>query len=156
MHSISRIKPYFSKETCAAAVRALVPSRLDYADSLLAGLPEWMLQKLQVVQNNAARLMICRVSKHSHIYFTNAETSSLVPCQTKDQAQTAMLGLQGSELCRFPPYLVLQRRQMNRRLRLSGRDLVVPRIPPPKKNRSETWHLMWLPRGCGTPCRSMF
>ena len=81
---------------CAGAVT------FGHADSLLARPPKWMLRKLQVVQNNTARLMICHVSKHSHIYFTNAEISSLTPCQTKDQAQIAMLGLQGPELCRCP------------------------------------------------------
>ena len=49
LKTISRIRPNLTKEACAAAVRALVLSRLDYANSLLVGVPEVVLQKLQVV-----------------------------------------------------------------------------------------------------------
>jgi len=41
-------------------------SRLDYCNSVLAGLPQSTLQPLQRVQNSAARL-ICDVPYHEHI-----------------------------------------------------------------------------------------
>ena len=62
----SRIRCNLTSEACAAAVRALVLSRLDYANSLLVGAPEAVLQRLQVLQNNAARL-IQGVSGRAHI-----------------------------------------------------------------------------------------
>ena len=43
-----------------------VLSRLDYCNSLLFGCPQYLLNKLQKVQNNAARLVL-RVSKTDHI-----------------------------------------------------------------------------------------
>ena len=41
-------------------------SRLDYCNSLLFGCPQYLLNKLQKVQNNTARLVL-RVSKTDHI-----------------------------------------------------------------------------------------
>ena len=38
-------------------VKALVTSRLDYCNELYAGLPLKLLQKLELVQNAAARLL---------------------------------------------------------------------------------------------------
>jgi len=47
-------------------VDALVTSRIDYCNSLLYGLPQTQLSKLQRVQNIAARL-ICNISRFGHI-----------------------------------------------------------------------------------------
>ena len=44
----------------------MILSHLDYATYLLVGAPEGMLDKLQVVQTNAARV-IHRKSGHDHI-----------------------------------------------------------------------------------------
>ena len=48
----------------AAAVFAVMLSHLDYANSLLMSTPEWMLQKLQVVQNNEAKLVFAYPNAH--------------------------------------------------------------------------------------------
>ena len=47
-------------------MNAFVISRLDYCNSILFGLPNTELQKLQRVQNTAARL-ICNMNKFDHI-----------------------------------------------------------------------------------------
>ncbi len=57
LRSISRIRGHLDNDTCAAAVRALVVSRLDYGNALLYGAPVSSLQRLQTTQNNAARLV---------------------------------------------------------------------------------------------------
>ena len=47
-------------------VHAFVTSRLDCNNALLQGLPDCVLQKLQLVQNNAARI-IAKKRKYDHI-----------------------------------------------------------------------------------------
>ena len=47
-------------------IHAFVTSHLDYCNSLLAGIPQYQLQRLQKVLNAAARL-IHQISRHSHI-----------------------------------------------------------------------------------------
>ena len=67
--NIRRIRKFLSFETAQAMVNAFVTSRLDYCDSILFGLPNTELQKLQRVQNTAARL-ICNIRKFDHITLT--------------------------------------------------------------------------------------
>ncbi len=64
--SIGRIRRYLSKEDLKRLVNALVISRLDYANSILYGLPKYELDKLQRVQNAAARLITGK-KKSDHI-----------------------------------------------------------------------------------------
>ena len=47
-------------------VTSLVLSRLDYCNSLLAGIPQNLLHKIQKVMNGAAHLVF-RASKRDHI-----------------------------------------------------------------------------------------
>jgi hypothetical protein len=54
---ISRIRRYISDDACRLAVLALVSSRLDYCNSMLAGTQETHLDRLQRIQNRAARLI---------------------------------------------------------------------------------------------------
>ena len=66
LRNISRIRHNLTFEATVTIVLALVISRLDSLNSLLYGLPDTLLQKLQLVQNNAARV-IARLRKHDHI-----------------------------------------------------------------------------------------
>ena len=64
--NIRRIRKFLSSDTVQTLVNAFVTSRLDYCNSILFGLPNTELQKLQRVQNTAARL-ICNTNKFDHI-----------------------------------------------------------------------------------------
>ena len=64
LRNISRIRRFIDKDTCAHAVRSLILSRLDYGNSLLAGTSQYNVQRLQKLQNRAARLVF-RASKRT-------------------------------------------------------------------------------------------
>ena len=65
IRQISKIRHLLTEEDTATLVNALVTSRLDSFNSLLIGIPDYMIFKLQLVQNNAARLIAKKNSTHS-------------------------------------------------------------------------------------------
>ena len=63
---IARKRKFLSCEALRTSVSSFVLSRLNYCSSLYCGLPEYLLDKLQKVQNCAARL-ISLTPQHSHM-----------------------------------------------------------------------------------------
>jgi exonuclease III len=57
LHNIRRIRKFLSNEAAQTLVHAYVMGKLDYCNSLLFGLPDKQIKKLQRVQNAAARLI---------------------------------------------------------------------------------------------------
>ena len=66
LYNIRRIRKFLNYETVQILINAFVTSRLDFCNSLLYGLPTNQLNKLQRVQNAAARL-ICNINRFDHI-----------------------------------------------------------------------------------------
>ena len=66
LYNLRRIRKYLTQQTCEQLVHAFVTSRIDYCNSLLYGLPAKQLDKIQRVQNTAARI-IFRLPKFCHI-----------------------------------------------------------------------------------------
>ena len=66
IRQIGRIRQYLSTHATKSLVNSLVTSRLDYCNSLLNGVSKTTLNKLQHVQNTAARL-VTRNSRYCHI-----------------------------------------------------------------------------------------
>ena len=54
---IWKIRKYLTEDATKSLVNAYIVSRLDYCNSLFSGLPDYLLKKLQSVQNRAARLV---------------------------------------------------------------------------------------------------
>ena len=66
LRNIGKILKLLDVKSAQMIVSSLVISRLDYCNSLLAGLPANLLDKLQKVQNQAARI-VSLVKKREHI-----------------------------------------------------------------------------------------
>ena len=66
LYNIRQIRKFLSMDSTKTLIHAFVTSHLDYCNSLLAGIPQYQLQKLQKVLNAAARL-IYQSPRHSHI-----------------------------------------------------------------------------------------
>ncbi|XP_077937991.1 uncharacterized protein LOC144383603 [Gasterosteus aculeatus] len=65
LYNIRRIRPLLTQKAAQVLIQALVISRLDYCNSLLAGLPATAIRPLQLIQNAAARLVF-NLPKFSH------------------------------------------------------------------------------------------
>jgi len=57
--NIGRIRKYIGKAESERLVHAFVSSKLDYCNSILYGLQDYQLKKLQRIQNTAARV-VCK------------------------------------------------------------------------------------------------
>ncbi len=66
LRNIYRIRKCLSKSDTETLVHAYITSRLDYCNSLYIGLPAYLIENLQMVQNAAARLIV-GLRKFDHI-----------------------------------------------------------------------------------------
>ena len=66
LRNISLARKQLTKDATRSLTEALVLSRLDYGNSLLSGISDELLQKLQVLQNSAARL-VTKTPRRAHI-----------------------------------------------------------------------------------------
>ena len=66
LHNIRKIRPMLTDTDAATLIHTLVSSRLDYCNTLFSGLPASTTNKLQSVQNTAARILT-RTRKYDRI-----------------------------------------------------------------------------------------
>ena len=66
LRNIGNVRPYLDKAATERLVHAFITSKLDINNALLYGLPDYLLKKLQLLQNAAAR-MIIKAPKNCHI-----------------------------------------------------------------------------------------
>ncbi len=66
LYNNRKIRPFLSEHATQLLVQALVLSRLDYCNALLAGLPAISFKPLQLIQNAAARLIFNEL-KRMHV-----------------------------------------------------------------------------------------
>ncbi|KAL3066451.1 hypothetical protein OYC64_016411 [Pagothenia borchgrevinki] len=66
LRNIAKLRPTLTLSDAEKRVHAFVSSRLDYCNALLTGIPNKSIQKLQYIQNSAARILM-RVCKYDHI-----------------------------------------------------------------------------------------
>ena len=116
IRNIGQIRSSITGDACKTLVHALVTARLGYANALLYGLPQTTLQRLQRVQNCAARL-ISRTRKYDHITPVLQHLHWLPICVRP--TYKVLLFAYSVMHDQTPCYLaeLLSRRQPNRRLR---------------------------------------
>ena len=129
LRRIASIRPFLSKEAVLKLVIATVLSRLDYCNSVLIGLPEDQISRLQRVQNSAARLVLGK-KKRDHVTPLLRELHWL-PVKARCQYKIAVLAYRHFDGT-LAPYLsnVLSIHQAPRTLRSSNEK----RLVPPKYN----------------------
>jgi hypothetical protein len=66
LYRIGKIRSYLDASTAHRLVHAFILSRLDYCDSTFCGLPSALLDRLKMVLNSAARLIL-RVRRREHV-----------------------------------------------------------------------------------------
>ena len=66
IHNIAKIRDCLTQDDTETLIHALITCKLDYCNSLLYGLPQYLIDRLQRVQNSAARL-VTRTRKYEHI-----------------------------------------------------------------------------------------
>ncbi len=66
LHNIRKIRPFLTEHAAQLLVQALVISRLNYCNALLAGLPSNTIKPLQMIQNAAAR-RVFNEPKRAHV-----------------------------------------------------------------------------------------
>ena len=67
LRNIGKISKYIDQHDCERLVHAFITSKLDSCNSILFGLPTTEIDKLQRVQNGAARLI---VTAKKNVYIT--------------------------------------------------------------------------------------
>ena len=72
IRNIPRIRKHLTRQAAQKLVNAVVTSRLDYSNALLAGIIGGEMKRLQRIQNSAARV-IGGVAKFDHISDTRCE-----------------------------------------------------------------------------------
>ena len=127
LRRISLIRKYISPEAANQLVSSFILSRIDYCNSLYAGLSLTKVNKLQRAQNNAARLVL-RKSKVNHIK-PLLEQLHWLPVEKRIVYKIATLTYR-SLYCDMPNYM---------------QDLLIP-YAPSRMLRSSVTNLLKTPR----------
>ena len=120
LRNISRVRSSLTRTACEMLVQAHVTSRLDYCNALLYGLPKYLIEKLQKVQNYAARV-ITMTPKRDDITPVLASLHWL-PIEQRIEFKTLLYTFKALN-DQAPPYLceLVKRRHHTRTLRPADR-----------------------------------
>ena len=89
LYKIGKIRDFIDKHTAERLVHAFVMCHLDFCNGLLCGLPAKHINRLQALQNSAARL-ISQIKKHEHITPV-LRSLHWLPVQTRIQFKIILL-----------------------------------------------------------------
>jgi predicted nucleic acid-binding Zn-ribbon protein len=66
IRNIGKVRPLLTRDAAVSLMHAFVSSKLDHMNALLYGVPKYLLQKLQKIQNNGARI-VSKTKRRQHI-----------------------------------------------------------------------------------------
>ena len=146
LRNIGKIRKYLDRPTTERLVHAFVSSRLDSCNSLLLGLPSYQIERLQRIQNSAARLVtLTSIKEHitpllrdlHWLTIQNRITFKILLITSK-----ALNGL-------APSYIsdLIQLCKNKRNLRSNNQ---YPRYPDQEQLLSVTDHSLYVHLSCGT------
>ena len=124
LHQICSIRDCLTQHATELLVHSFVISRLDYRNGLLHGVPDRLLDKLQRVQNVAARIVV-RASRYDHITCI-LETLHWLPVRYCIEYKVVLMTFKALHLL-APSYIadLLQFYQPCRTLRSSSDSLLI-------------------------------
>ena len=103
LRRIGKICSFLSTDAANKLAVSLILSRLDYCNSLLAGIPDNKLNKLQRIHNHATRLVL-RKSRHANASGL-IRTLHWLPVKARIQYKIACLCFQCIYQNSMPPYI---------------------------------------------------
>ena len=98
-----KIRSFLSTDAANKLAVSFILSRLDYCNSLFAGIPDNKLNKLQCIQNHASRLVLHK-SRHASATAL-LRTLHWLPVKARIQYKTACLCFQCIYPNSMPPYI---------------------------------------------------
>ena len=131
LRRLGKTRPFLSTDAANKLAVSFALTRLDYCNSLLAGLPDNKLSKLRSIQNHAARMVL---RKPRHVSATSLlRTLHWLPVKERIQYKIACLTMcfQCLSHSTMPPYFsdLLHQYQPSRTLRSLDTSLLsVPRF----------------------------
>ena len=66
LRNLAKIRPFINHKDAEKLIHAFISSRLDYCNALFTGLPKRTTERLQLIQNSAARLLT-KTKRREHI-----------------------------------------------------------------------------------------
>ena len=128
LRRIRKIRSYLSLDAAKKLAVSFVLSRLDYCNSLLFGITEEKLTKLQRIQNTAARIVLRQPKRTGATSLLR--TLHWLPVKARIEYKVATLCFHTLHTDSFPPYLS---------------ELILP-YTPARSLRSENSSLLSVPR----------
>jgi len=124
LRSLGKIRSFLTVESATILVHSFITCRLDNLNSLLIGLPGCLLQKLQRIQNHAARI-VTRLHKHDSISST-LKTLHWLPIEERIDYKVILLTFKALNSL-APSYLIdmFHSKENLRSLRSSGQALLI-------------------------------
>ena len=140
---IRQIRPYLTQKATESLVHSLISSSLDYCNSILYNTPSYLIKKLQLVQNTAAKL-ITRSRKYDHVTPIFKELHWL-PVKQRIKFKIALLTFKALNNL-APKYLsdLIQVYTPNRTLRSQDQHLLkIPHIESNRGSKSFSHSAIW-------------